>query len=110
VLHDLGERLARHIGAREQRIAGGRPGIDAALQHMQRSIAEGGEATARLLGDTVAVVEQYDPAAPPRHQASDQQFKAAVGQVDGEQRMPGAVLALFPQIEECHFADVAERR
>jgi hypothetical protein len=70
VLDDLGESLARHVGAREQGVFG-RPGGDATRQDMECLVAEPGEAARRFLSDAVAIVDQHQPLAEPirRHLA-----------------------------------------
>ena len=58
MLDDLGEGLARHVGTWKQRMAGGRPGFAAAIQNVERAVAEPCETPRRLLGDPVAPVEE----------------------------------------------------
>jgi len=108
MLDDLGEGLARHVGAGKQRMAGRRPGIDPACEDMDRAIAQRHEPARRLVGDAVAVIDQHHRAGMPRHQLPDDQFEAAVRHTDREQRMPGAVLPLFADIEKRHFIAPAE--
>ena len=44
----------------------------------------------------------------PRHQLADQQLQPAIGKIDGEQRVPSAVLSLFPDIQESDLTAVRE--
>ena len=107
-LDDLGEGLARHVGARKQRIPGRFPGRHAALQDMQRASSRARQPARRPVGDPVAIVDQHDPARAPRHQTANLHFEPAIRQVDREQRVPGAVLTLLADIEKRDLAAIAK--
>ena len=107
-LDDLGEGLARHVGARKQLVPFSLPLRHAARDDMHGGIAEARQPPRRLFGDPVAAVDQHDPARAPRHQPADIEFEPAIRQVDGEQRVPGAVLTLLAHVEKRDLAAIAE--
>ena len=80
----------------------------AARDDMHGGIAEPGEPPRRLVGDPIAAIDQHDPARAPRHQPADIEFEPAIRQIDGEQRMPGAVLTLLAHVEKGDLAAIAE--
>ena len=108
VLDDLGKGLARHVAARKQAIAGGRPGRDAAGQYVDIAVAEPGEAAGRLVRDPVAIIDQNDPAGQARHQSTDIQFEPAVGQIYAEQRVALAMLSFLADIKQGDLAAIGE--
>src|SRR5690242_19360611 len=80
----------------------------AAFHYMHRRIAEIDQPARRLIGDAVAAVDQHNPTGAPWYETARIEFEPAVGQVDREQRVPGAVLALLADIEKRDLAVVAE--
>ena len=108
MLDDFGKPFARDVGARKQRMAGGRPGCGAAGQNVDAAVAEPREAARRLCGDPVHVVQQNDPARSPRHETGDFGFQPAVGHVYREKRVTRTVLTLLAYVEKGDLAAISQ--
>src|SRR6516165_10262622 len=108
MLDDLGERLARHIGAREQPITGRGPGGGAAGQDMDVAVTEAFEAPGGPGRHTVRVIEENHPTGASRNQPGDITFEPAVWKIDSEERVTRPMLPFLSHIQKGDLAAIGK--
>src|SRR5258705_262866 len=82
------------------------PRGNAAVEDRTGGVAEPREPVRGALGDAITAIREHEPARAARHQSADVEFEAAVGQVDREQRVAGAVLAFLADIDKRDLAAI----
>ncbi len=96
------KQFAGHIAAGDQRLAAGTPGVDAALQHADLSIAESLQGLRGAVRTLVAAaaIDHAHRRATIRHQRGDPEFNLPARQEGGAEQMAPMRFAGFAYIEQ----------
>ena len=109
VLHPFAERLGRDVDAAEQHVAGGFPGLGAAVQHRDVGAADGFQPAGQRLGQAAPVIDAADPHRLSRGSSARARISLrARPHGHRPEQMRGAELAVLPRIQQGEFLPVGD--
>ena len=108
VLDPFAERLGGHVDAAEQHVAGGRPGLRAAVQDRDVGAADAFQPGGEAFGQAAAVIGAEDARRQARQQRAGAEFAARQRAGDRPEQVRGAEFAFLAGVEQGEFVPVGD--